>query len=177
MALAAVLMVGSAVSAEAQGNTPACEHLYSAGEFRPFASTVWQKDRWQRGQPKQSTLTAGEQMRACAASPSHRLAMRRYWKRQKKAYTRWRLYRQITPYPGYSGREWLTWLPIPKYVTDCESGGSWSAYNSSGASGPFQLLGWGAPMPADSWHKKMTHIRIAADLWSGGSGAANWVCA
>lgn len=77
------------------------------------------------------------------------------------------------PYAG-GGTRWA----IPWYIVYCESGtsGLWSAYNSSGASGPYQLLGWGAPMPANTVDRKIAHHRIAASVWNGGAGRSNWVC-
>lgn len=74
----------------------------------------------------------------------------------------------LTPYG-----EWA----IPEYIVECESHGSWSAYNPSGAVGPYQLLGKGAPFPVTSKADKLTHHRIASDLWAGGAGASHWVCA
>lgn len=53
------------------------------------------------------------------------------------------------------------------------SHGSWSAYNPSGALGPYQLLGKGAPFPADTRAKRLTHHRIAGALWDGGAGASH----
>lgn len=78
------------------------------------------------------------------------------------------VYQRLTPYGRWA---------IPTYIVECESGGSWSAYNPSGAVGPYQLLGWGAPYPAVTMHEKMMHHRIARDVWAGGAGASNWVCA
>lgn len=92
--------------------------------------------------------------------------------RHLKRYRSHHIYRlkvnRLTPYGRWA---------IPGYIVQCESRGSWSAYNSSGASGPYQLLGWGAPMPANTRARRLQHHRIASRLWSGGSGASNWVCA
>lgn len=79
----------------------------------------------------------------------------------------------LTPYDcGSAGS-----FAIPCYIVECESGYSWNAANPSGAVGPYQLLGWGAPYPADTKAEKMKNHRIAAELWAGGAGASNWVCA
>lgn len=102
----------------------------------------------------------------------YRGKLRATWAKDRRGYGRYRALRQIAPYPGGG-----TWWAIPYYVVACESGGSWTAYNPSGASGPYQLLGWGAPYPATTWREKMANHRIAADLWAGGAGASNWVCA
>lgn len=65
---------------------------------------------------------------------------------------------------------------IPPYIVACESHGSWYAHNPSGASGPYQLLGWGAPYPAttpQTW--ALNHV-IAARVWRT-QGAGAWTCA
>ncbi len=142
MACVALASMWAGVGQAEAESTPACVHEFGAREFRPFAQTVWSKDRWQRGQPKQSTLQAGEQMRACAVSSDHRVAMRHFWREAKRRFTRYRLYREVAPYSG-GGK----WWAIPYSIVSCESGGSWSAYNPSGAEGPYQMLGWPVPWP------------------------------
>ena len=77
----------------------------------------------------------------------------------------------LTPYHG-GGQRWA----IPYRIVACESGGSWGAYNPSGALGPYQLLNKGAPFPVRSAAARFTHHRIAANLWRGGAGASHWVC-
>jgi hypothetical protein len=108
------------------------------------------------------------------AGPANRRAMRKHWKRERGSYGRYRALRLIAPYPGGG-----TWWAIPYYIVYCESGtsGLWAAANPSGAVGPYQLLGWGAPYPATTWRDKMANHRIAAAVWAGGAGAGNWVCA
>lgn len=67
---------------------------------------------------------------------------------------------------------------IPGYIVDCESHGDWGAYNPSGAAGIYQIMPeHGRPYPVDSVEDKKAHHRIAADLYAGGAGASNWVCA
>jgi hypothetical protein len=98
-------------------------------------------------------------------------AKRRLW----KARFRERLYYyRLTPYDcGSAGR-----FAIPCYIVACESGYSWSAYNPSGAAGPYQIMeSWGRPWPANTWARRMAHHRLAASIWRGGAGASNWVCA
>lgn len=69
-------------------------------------------------------------------------------------------------------------IAIPAYIVSCESGGSWSAYNPSGAAGIYQIMPFhGRPWPVDSVEDKRVHHRIAARLYAGGAGASNWVCA
>jgi hypothetical protein len=75
------------------------------------------------------------------------------------------------PHPQGAG----CWV-IPSSIVSCESGGSWNAANPSGAVGPYQLLGWGAPFPVRSQAQAMQHHAIATRVWAGGSGRSNWVC-
>jgi len=76
----------------------------------------------------------------------------------------------LTPYNCGSSGNWA----IPCAIVACESGYSWSAYNPSGALGPYQLLGKGAPWPVTSEADKIAHHRIAANLWAGGAGSSHW---
>lgn len=159
------------------GAGDAVAHPHSAckvNEFRPFSSKVWDLSRWERGSPKRSTLEAAGARLACA-SGGHRVAMRKTWQRDRKAYGRYRALRLIAPYPGGG-----TWWAIPYYIVYCESGtsGLWSAYNPSGAAGAYQIMAeHDRPFPVTSWADKMAHHRIAAALYAGGAGAGNWVCA
>jgi hypothetical protein len=81
-------------------------------------------------------------------------------------------YHRLTPYGGPGKTRWA----IPYSIVACESGGSWTAANPSGAVGPYQLLGWGAPYPATTWPLKMANHRIASQVYAGGAGRSNWVC-
>ncbi len=78
--------------------------------------------------------------------------------------------RQLTPYRGPDGTRYA----IPWRIIRCESGGSWTAANPSGAIGVYQLLGKGVPWPADTERKRLEHHRVAAALWAGGGGAHHW---
>lgn len=86
----------------------------------------------------------------------------------------YRAYRQITPYRCLRGREGT--YAIPCSIISCESGYSWAAANPSGAVGPYQLLGWGAPYPARTFAQRLANHRIAATVYDGGRGRSNWVC-
>jgi hypothetical protein len=110
-------------------------------------------------------------LRSCAVGPALP-AMRRRWQDEKRTLYRYSAFRHVAPYPG-GGTYWA----VPYYIVACESGGSWTAANPSGAVGPYQLLGWGAPYPAVTWAEKMANHRIAAEVYAGGAGASNWVCA
>lgn len=108
------------------------------------------------------------EMRNDARSLKHRRMMLRYHHRWADQWYWHHRIDGLTPYGKWA---------IPPYIVACESGGSWSAYNPSGASGPYQLLGWGAPMPANTAARMARHHEIAAGLWAGGRGASHWVCA
>jgi cob(I)alamin adenosyltransferase len=71
---------------------------------------------------------------------------------------------------------------IPWPVVQCESGGQNLPPNSAGASGFYQFLpstwrGLGGSTPNAYQAPKAEQDRLAAQLWAGGSGARNWVCA
>ena len=69
-----------------------------------------------------------------------------------------------------SSGEWA----IPTYIVMCESGGSWTAYNASGASGPYQLMPmhFGGAL-AMNQSRAAQHAK-AAELWAGGRGRSHW---
>ncbi len=105
----------------------------------------------------------------CLEQPRADRALRSFKRAEKRVFYRYRGLRRVA---GYNcGGRW-SWWSIPCYIIECESHFSWSAANSSGAVGPYQLLGWGAPFPVNSWRDKMSHHRIAASL-----SLSNWVCA
>jgi hypothetical protein len=79
---------------------------------------------------------------------------------------------EVTPYPGPGDSYWA----IPASIVACESGYSWRAANPSGAVGPYQLLGWGAPFPVHGFADRLAHHRIASRLYAGGAGRSQWVC-
>lgn len=80
--------------------------------------------------------------------------------------------RRLTPYRCATGR-----FAIPCYIIQCESHGKWTAFNPSGAAGPYQIMAMhGRPWPANTPAKRLAHHRIAAKLWAGGRGASHWVC-
>jgi len=97
-----------------------------------------------------------------------RASLRRYKAKHRQMVAVYR----VTPYPGPNGTRWA----IPWAIVSCESGGSWGAANPSGAIGPYQLLGWGAPWPANTAWARWQHHLIAARVWAGGAGRSNWVC-
>jgi septal ring factor EnvC (AmiA/AmiB activator) len=77
-----------------------------------------------------------------------------------------------------SGGPWA----IPWAIVQCESGGQNLPPNSAGASGYYQMLpstwrGLGGSTPRAYQASKAEQDRLAAQLWAGGAGAHNWVCA
>ncbi len=71
---------------------------------------------------------------------------------------------------------------IPWPIVQCESGGQNLPPNSAGASGYYQFLvetwrGLGGSTPQAYLASKSEQDRLAAQLWDGGRGAGNWVCA
>ena len=71
---------------------------------------------------------------------------------------------------------------IPWPIVQCESGGQNLPPNSAGASGYYQMLpstwkGVGGSTPHAYQASKAEQDRLAAQLWAGGAGARNWVCA
>ena len=65
----------------------------------------------------------------------------------------------------------------------CESGGQNLPPNSAGASGYYQMLpvdlegASAARRRTPTRRPKAEQDRLAAQLWAGGAGARNWVCA
>lgn len=107
-------------------------------------------------------------LRKCARTQKTYRKMLKTHKRRKRTHAWVARIDAITPYGKWA---------IPPYIVMCESGGAWSAYNPSGASGPYQLLGKGAIMPASYPRAWAQHHTIAYNLWAGGNGASHWVCA
>ncbi len=94
----------------------------------------------------------------------HRRSYRRHHLRQLEL-------RAIAPYDcGSHGR-----FAVPCWIIARESRYSWDAYNSSsGARGPYQLLGWRVPWPVRTAADRLAHHRMAARLWAHGAGASHW---
>jgi hypothetical protein len=81
---------------------------------------------------------------------------------------------------GGSGGPWV----IPTPIVMCESGGRNLPPNSAGASGYYQIIpstwaGFGGTQYTQQAYQAPKAIQdlIAAKIWNGGAGAANWDCA
>jgi hypothetical protein len=150
--------------------------------------------------PASATQSGGNPTPACGQSSEHkalhRKTARKNWQDPKPlagtnlciprqhvakhmtGFRRWQSYREVAPYRGFNeGDPYLKWLAVPAYIVACETNGyrgegRWHAANSSGAVGPYQLLGWGAPYPADTPREKVRNHEIASGLSLG-----NWACA
>jgi hypothetical protein len=114
-------------------------------------------------------------MKRCAANDRTRAGMRKWHiriaRQRGEAIAN---YRELTPYVGLGSR----WS-IPVDVVACESGGSWSAVNTSNpvVKGPYQMdeRYWDYPWPVTSFRDKMAHHREAREvLYTQGAGA--WEC-
>lgn len=167
-----LIVVLVALPAAATPNSPkerqvlgdSCQPRYTRADFHRVAHRVFDgkhpATRFER-------TTLRKVVRCQTAPRKSRPIIRRHRERYRNLH----LYRlevdRLTPYGRWA---------IPGYIVACESHGSWSAYNPSGALGPYQLLGKGAPFPADTRAKRLTHHRIAGALWNGGAGASHWVC-
>jgi hypothetical protein len=154
---------------------PCGGHQVTSKEFKDWSSRVWRLIRWERGAPKATTIAAAQEKIHCAVGPENREAMRHHWRYLQRTYFKYRqdmLERQrYTPFDCAGGPS-----AIPCYITACESGDSYTAQNPSGAYGRYQLM----PEWWDYLGRKPTPAeqdRIAADLWAGGAGAGNWLCA
>jgi hypothetical protein len=164
IAVACFLVGAAPAQAAVHTNDPIGPYCGSR-EFRIEAKEVYRP--WMQPRGNKSFL---RRLKHCAVSKRARRQMNRI--EGKLVYHRTRIrkaFAYYTPYGPYA---------IPGYIVACESGGSWSAYNPSGAAGIYQLMPeWGRPFPVRTWKDKLTHHRIAYDLYAGGAGASNWVCA
>lgn len=63
---------------------------------------------------------------------------------------------------------------IPRYIVMCESGGDWNAINSSGASGPYQLMPIHFGGELAMYQSRAAQHAKAAELWDDGRGRSHW---
>ncbi len=175
--LAAVcVLVGALVvpaGTQADDSTPySCDakpSSFHAKRARGIARASFALKKWRDGTPVKPAQRRWFRWQVeCIYSPPGDAKLRAYRKARKRDFYRYRnTGGPLTPYGKWA---------IPGYIVACESGGSWNAYNPSGAVGPYQLLGWGAPFPVDSWKEKMAHHRLALYVMRV-QGPGAWVCA
>ena len=146
---------------------PVTSHLHEA---RTLLRAAYDLDRWEEG-PKRRLIRTAQEHARCIEVERTRRQLSGFRRELAEALATHAKTMKITPYPG-GGTYWA----IPWSIVACESGGSWSAANPSGAIGPYQLLGHGAPFPVTSEADKLAHHRIASALWAGGAGRSHWVC-
>lgn len=135
-----------------------CPRLYTQAQHAKKARAVYGGQKVTR-KAQRRVLT----LRSC----QHSLSAGRNAKRlTRRLRTRYKQRKAATPYGKWS---------IPAAIVMCESKGSFTAQNPSGAYGAYQLMPtWWShlgrkPTPAEQ------HV-IAAKLWNGGAGRSNWVC-
>lgn len=167
-ALVAAFFMPSSISG---GAVETCSKRFDKDAFRGYALRIYRhRDSPLRADQKRRIRL----MRRCMNTDrGSAWAWRKKaeWRREFRARLR---AQRLTPYAGPGGTRWA----IPWYIVACESGGSWGAYNPSGAAGPYQIMPmWGRPWPANTASARLAHHRIAARIWAGGSGASNWACA
>jgi peptidoglycan hydrolase CwlO-like protein len=85
---------------------------------------------------------------------------------------------QVAPAAGVPSGGWA----IPWPIVQCESGGQNLPPNSASASGYYQMLdstwkGLGGSTRHAYQASKAEQDRLASQLWAGGAGRSNWVCA
>jgi hypothetical protein len=131
------------------------------------AGHEWNSDRRKRVARHQNKIHRSPEDRFKITS--FRISKRNSFKDWKKGQKR-KAQRESADPANWTPNGWA----IPAHIVSCESGGSWTAYNSSGALGPYQLLGKGAPWPVTTYAQAQVHHQIAANLWAGGSGIGHW---
>ena len=162
---------------------PAAPKEVGADDYARLAHKAFAYSRWHDPSPvRRREARALRWMRHHAASPRVNRRMKEIHAYRKALFARNRSYRRVAPYPGLRGEGyWLRHLAVPAYIVHCETNGyhgegRWRAANGSGAVGPYQLLGWGAPFPARTARQKLAHHRIAAHVVAV-QGLSAWACA
>ncbi|HEY6731920.1 MAG TPA: hypothetical protein VI039_12970 [Solirubrobacterales bacterium] len=86
----------------------------TASQFRPWASSIWEVERWERGRPEPAVLRALHRKLRCAAGPGHRKAMLERWRAERRVYFR---HRQAKLAALNINRVWGPALWAPDYST------------------------------------------------------------
>ena len=174
--VAALALTGVGVAAaqtDAPDPTPlTCDGKSATKHYREAKATIkagWSLGNWREG-PKKAQRRQVSKHIACLERRQDRGKIKSLRSRAAKKLSLYREYRSLTPYRCQSGR-YGYWAKAC-YIIACESGYSWTAYNPSGARGPYQFLGWPVPWPVRSFKDKIAHHRMATQL-----GNSHWVCA
>lgn len=155
--VAACCVLAGTQSALADGGSNST-YPVSTGSCTPLKK-IYSEKNWRERNPQRGH-------RACSV---RRKAGAQNTVRHFKEY---RTYRQIATMKCTGGSEgWFVPNPGSCSTIACESGFSWSAYNPSGAVGPYQLLGWGAPFPVHGFRDRLEHHILASRL-----SRSAWVC-
>ena len=182
VAFALVLAAGGASAAPAIPTDPTphtCDQRSAERHYTQARQVIragWSLGRWQAG-PKPEQRREVARHIGCLERKRDRAKIQTLVKSKQAKLRLYRRYREVAPFTGYQGRGiWTTHLAVPRYIVDCESRGSWFAYNSSGASWLYQLLGWGAPYPGSAEAKVRNH-EIAHSVSGGSRNFSPWACA
>lgn len=183
LAIAAPLSVSTLSGATVQKQDPypnSCdEHsvFFHVQKAKVLIKKAYANDRWRDTNPvKGFEKRHWQAHKRCVHKPAQK-SISEYRDKWAAAFYRHRheekaerFVQRYLPYTGPNGTHWA----IPWSIVACESGGSWSAYNPSGARGPYQFLGWNVPWPVTSERDRRKHHKMAASLYAGGSGASHW---
>lgn len=160
---------------------PCTHHRHPGAEQRALARRVFAYSNWRSPAPGAGAVSTMRRLRGCAPA-RRRDEMAAAWKAAFGDLKLQHRYRLVAPEPGFNGEgRFLRWLPIPRYIVECETNGytgdgRWSAINPSGAQGPAQLLGWPAPYPATTPAERVAYWEEAAYVMAV-QGPSAWACA
>lgn len=129
--------------------------LSSVAQYRRYARAVYHRSRISTDAHRRLAY-----MLVCQRGSWARREVSRYRIRFRRERVQHKQMMALTPFSCSFGRS-----AIPCQVVYCESHGSWNASNSSGARGPYQLLGHGEPWPVRDEADKIRHHEIARALY------------
>lgn len=176
LAIVAALIPMTIASGEGnQDSTPATCDRYTATfhikKIGKLSHATWDEKRWRRGINRKTNRQIHAHV-ACLKRGKDRKVAQQLRNKQRDEFKLYRVYRNVTPFRCHRGMRGT--YAIPCYIIECESHFDWFAYNSSGASWIYQLLGWGAPYPG-SWRAKVQNHIIAHEIYTS-QGSSPWVC-
>lgn len=151
------------------------QHVRKAKEIIAYA---FRHKSWRDGHDftKKRKRRVERHKQTIQGAPRFRFKIRTHLVAKRQSFKRWAAKQEAAALQGSTNP--ADWTPngwaIPAHIVSCESGGSWSAYNPSGALGPYQFYGWPIPWPVTNYAEAQQHHAMAAKLWAGGSGASHW---